>query len=96
MPVHKAKVAQNVLDKAKVKKLPWPAYSPDLNPIENLWSVMESKLRTRTPPRNLTHLQQMVRREWKAIPQDFMRDLIASMPRRVKTIIEARGGPTSY
>lgn len=47
--VHTARVAQEVLAKAKVRTLTWPAYSPDLNPIENLWSVMQENLRKRTP-----------------------------------------------
>ena len=35
-PLHTAKVVQAYLNKQKVKRLQWPAQSPDLSPIENL------------------------------------------------------------
>lgn len=59
-PVHTARVAQGVLVGAKVKTLPRPATSPDLNPIENLWPVMEKNLYKRTPPpSNVAQLNRM-------------------------------------
>lgn len=96
-PVHTAKVAQAVLAEAKVRALPWPANSPDLNPIENLWSVMQENLRKRTPPpSNLTELKRMVQEEWVALPESLLHNLVESMPRRVNAVIEANGGPTPY
>ncbi|UYV62132.1 Transposase [Cordylochernes scorpioides] len=41
-------------------------------------------------------LWQMVEREWRAIPQDAIRTLIDSLPRRVAACIAIRGGPTCY
>jgi len=95
--VHTAVVAQAVLSAAKVEVLPWPAKSPDLNPIENLWFVIEDNLRKcQQPPCNLWQLEQMVQEEWAAIPLKFLHRLINSMPRRVKAVIEAEGEATRY
>jgi transposase len=96
-PVHTARVAQGVLAEAKVRTLTWPAYSPDLNPIENLWSVMQENLRKRTPPpSSLGQLRRMVQEEWDALPENLLHNLVESMPRRVNAVIEANGGPTPY
>ena len=47
-PVYTAKVARFFLIFSKVEVLPWPAQSPDINPIENLWSYIEVKIRKQT------------------------------------------------
>ncbi|KAI1001456.1 hypothetical protein K3495_g6743 [Podosphaera aphanis] len=39
--VHKGRPAREVLDANGVESMPWPANSPDSNPIENVWSMMK-------------------------------------------------------
>ena len=57
---------------------------------------MEANLCSRHLPSSLSELIKAIWIEWNSIPQEVLRDLIESMPRRVNAVIEARGGATSY
>ena len=96
-PVHTAKIAQDFLLSSKVERLSWPPQSPDLNPIEELWSIVESGLRKRKPEAsNIQELEKMIIKEWKSIPKEIYRKLINSMPSRIYAVISAKGGHTKY
>ncbi|UYV81670.1 Transposase [Cordylochernes scorpioides] len=91
---HTARISQQALQ--DVQMLPWPPYSPDLSPIEHVWDIIGRRLHALPQPRSEEELWQMVEREWRAIPQDAIRTLIDSLPRRVAACIAVRGGPTCY
>ncbi len=48
-PAHAAKSTKSWLNDHGVGVLDWPANSPDLNPIENLWSIVKRKMRNKRP-----------------------------------------------
>ena len=45
MKSHHAKAVRNLLDSSEIRYIYLPPYSPDLNPIEKLWSKVKSFLR---------------------------------------------------
>ena len=74
------------------KSASWPSNLPDLNPIEHLWDDLDRRVRSRQPvPQTQQELQQVLEQEWGRIPQDRIRRLIESMPRRVR-VVQANGG----
>ncbi|CAG8814684.1 1117_t:CDS:2, partial [Dentiscutata erythropus] len=65
----------------------WPSNSSDLNPIENLWSIVKGKVEKRWP-KNLTELEWFMVEEWKKISESILENLVGSMKERCKFIIE--------
>ena len=90
---HNARVVQQFMNENEIEVLPWPANSPDLNPIEHVWDEMERRLR-RLPqqPSNLQELAGDLVNIWNDIPQNFHANVVASMRRRCTAVINAEGG----
>ena len=74
---------------------PWYSQSPDLNPIENLWSYLDWTLRDRKCG-NLDELWQALQEALKSLPVDYLTKLVDSMPSRLQAVINADGYPTKY
>ena len=48
----------------------YPAYAPELSPVEFIWSPMKATDLGNVPPKGLKHLKRMVRRSFKRIKSD--------------------------
>ncbi len=48
-PAHTAKNTKSWLNDHGVGVLDWPAHSPDLNPIDNIWGIVKRKMRIKRP-----------------------------------------------
>jgi len=96
-PPHRSKVAVATRENAEIVKMDWPAQSPDLNPIENLWMEMKVMVHRRIPPpSNIQVLENYVKNAWKDVLPEYYKNLIKSMPRRVETVIAANGNSIGY
>ncbi len=79
-PKHTSNKVQAYLAKKNFQVLDWPSQSPDLNPIENLWSYLDRKMKHRQP-NSEKELVQMIKDEWGMIPNEYLEELVLSMPR---------------
>jgi transposase len=96
-PKHTCKKAKAYFQTQDYRVLQWPAQSPDLNPIEHLWSHLKKKLgEYEVPPKGIEELWERVQQEWEKIPAEVCQNLIESMPRRVAAVLKAKGGYTKY
>jgi transposase len=96
-PCHRAVLVKNWKVERNIRSLPWPAQSPDLNPIEHLWNILKSRIQQRSPlPTNLDQLKQAIYEEWDAIDCSIPRKLIASMTWRIRSVIFHKGYQTKY
>ena len=94
-PAHSAKTTGKWFTDHGITVLSWPANSPDLNPIENLWDIVKRKLRD-ARPNTLDELKAAIEASWASIRPQQCHRLIASMPRRIEAVISAKGFPTKY
>ena len=79
----------------QIMTLSWPAQSPDLNPIENLWNVIKRKMDGHKPS-NKAKLLEFLRQEWHKVTQRQCERLVESMPRHMKAVIVNQGYSTKY
>lgn len=98
-PKHTAKTNMSYLtgDRWPVPLMPWPAQSPDLNPIENLWYFLDVQVRKRArKPRNEGELMEALKEEWENLNPQYLKKLVHSMPGRCQAVIDAKGLWTKY
>ncbi len=84
---HTALATRNHLAASNVNVLPWPAVSPDLNPIEHIWDELGRRVRQRHVPNNVNELANALLWKWNAVPNAVVQNYVDSMRRRVNALI---------
>ena len=96
-PAHRGHIIREGLLETGIPQMEWPALSPDLNPIENLWDQLSRRVEARnSAPQNLNDLRAALQEEWDAMPQQTISFLVNSIRRRCQAVIDAQGYMTRY
>ena len=104
-PCHKATSILEFLEENNVPVMQWPPQSPDLNPIENLWTELKARFHQRFlelfnhPSKSLEARYQygeVLQEVWYSQGMELVTKLIESMPRRCQAVIEVQGSWTKW
>lgn len=99
-PAHAARNTIADLRQRGVTCIRWPAYSPDLNPIEMAWNWMKDWIQENYDEvslyNNYPQMRTAVTEAWAALPETFLQDQLAKMSARCQAVIDAEGRHTRY
>lgn len=94
-PKHTSGLIKDWLKGKCIQTLPWPPYSPDFNPIENLWDELERRVK-KHQLKNLKDLELLLKEECNKIELPLLEKLVDSVPSRLYECIKMKGYPTRY
>ena len=93
--IHKAKATLALFKDKRLILMEWPANSPDLNPIENLWSLLKYRVGLHFPTTREAVIT-AIQLEWSRITVSDVSRICQSMRQRCEAVIEAEGGHTKW
>lgn len=95
-PCHTAKSIKKWLSDCAIPYFKdWPGNSPDINPIENLWSIMKRKLQYHDTS-SIPKLEAAIRKVWEDLEPATLQNLTLSVPKRLLSVIQRKGNITKY
>ena len=96
-PYHGTKANKAWRNEVNFPAMKWPAQSPDLNPIENIWAIIKRRIsRRRHKIKTAEEMGQAVQREWELLTEKDIQKCVDSMQKRVRQCIKNEGGSTKY
>jgi transposase len=96
-PIHASFTTNFFLHRNSINVLDWPACSPDLNPIENIWGQLVRTLYAENKTYTTEdELKKAIRVAWNQLSLQTLENHVDSMPNRIFQIINRNRGPTDY
>ncbi|CAF3367541.1 unnamed protein product [Rotaria sp. Silwood2] len=90
-PWHTSNMIKDQVKKLKLNMFEWPPNSPDMNVVDELWSIIDKRLAL-TPINSKAELEKRLKEEWNKISITLYQALVDSMPIRIEKCLKAKGG----
>ncbi|CAF1168507.1 unnamed protein product [Rotaria sordida] len=94
-PKHRSNICKQFIRKNVPELLDWPSNSPDVNPIENIWSIVKRKVEKRKP-KNTDELELFLAEEFKNTDINVVKNCVMSMKNRCLSLISSKGERIKY
>jgi predicted transcriptional regulator len=96
-PVHTSVETKAWFREQQMQVLQWPARSPDLNIIENVWSMLSRMVYEGNKQYdNIQELKKAITRAWDNLPQEKIQKLFESIPSRLYKCLSRTGDVAAY
>lgn len=96
-PIHNARTTRQWFLDQNIRTMTWPAKSPDLNPIENLWGILVRRVyRQNRQFQSENELMRAIEEAWVELPLETLQNLINSMSNRIYEVICRQGRNIRY
>ena len=93
--IHRTLDALRFYKKKNIVVIDWPVYSPDLNPIENVWAYIKRKLSAKKFI-SMKQIETEIIKIWESIPKIQIEKTCETIYDRIGDCIEMKGGLTNY
>jgi hypothetical protein len=97
-PIHRAGICTDYINEEMPQSLMsphYPSYSPDLNPIENVWAWLKHQVSI-DQPKSIEALKKCIKKHWSCVTEEFLAPYFNSMPDRMDSLIECEGNKIDY
>ena len=95
--IHTSAYTRQFFHLNNIQRSTWPAQSPDINIIENIWLHCKRELKKNTTPiQNADQLFQKFSNLFHEYPQEKLENLYDSLPRRMREVVRMKGHMTKY
>jgi DDE superfamily endonuclease/Transposase len=96
-PCHSAKRVQAKLRELKINTFKWPAVSPDLNPIENVWATLKKRRNEKYGiPKNKNRIIEEITTTWNSFSIEEAQKYSGSFEKRLQLVEKSNGLPIDY
>jgi transposase len=89
---HQARSTKDYLFRQGIQLLePWPAHSPDINPIEQVWALLDRRISELGVANSIGELESLAKKAWNSIPQATLNAFAESFADKVRRCVANNG-----